>query len=167
MTQQSIVKLFGDRWNPGMGSSFGEQLHENIRAALTELRMNQILLRRITAAYEAEKKPPTAPPPPPACELPDCLANSPAMTALHLAADGAICWPEKPTRAFISNIVAYLNAVADVDKADLCRRLGVVIKARRDTRCWPCKHGRPVDAVSLFFNKPLFEQLAAAAAKVK
>lgn len=165
MIPKKIIDLFGDRWNPAGTSDF-ETLHNNIEAALDELRTSQILVRRLSAAHERERQPAAPPSPPTDRELPGKLAASPAICALDVAADGAICWPTKPTRAFLSNVVAYLNTV-DGDKQDFCRRLGVVLKARRDTRCWPCRGGRPVDAVTMFFSRPMFDQLAAAAGKVK
>ena len=165
MIPQKIIDLFGDRWNPA-GVSDTDTLIRNIEAALAELKTHQILVRRLSAAHERERQPAAPVPPATDRELPECLAKSPAICALNQAADGAICWPAKPTRAFMSNIVAYLNSVTDGDKVDFCRRLGIVVKARRDTKCWPSKNGAPVDAVSLFFNKPMFNQLANAAGKV-
>jgi len=166
MIPQKIIELFGDRWNPA-GISDTDILTRNIEAALAELRTNQILVRRLSAAHQRERQPAAPVPPATARKLPECLAKSPAMCALDQAADGAIVWPAKPTRAFLSNVVQYLGSVTDEDKQEFCRRLGIVIKGRRDNRCWPCKGGAPLDAVKMFFAPQIWCALVDAAKKVR
>lgn len=175
MIPSSIIKAFAGRYNPSAAVTEVEALRINIEHLVAELKSKEALLAmRVSIAKRelAEPQPAAVPQPPnPAAErvpsLPEQLRRSPALVAMDLAADGAIVWPAKPTRPWLSNVIAYMGAAPDSDKVELGRRLGVVIKARRLARCAPCRSGEPLDAGKLFFCRPMFDQLVAAAAKVR
>lgn len=169
MIPQKIVDAFAGRFDPALGANEADVLARNIEALAADLKIAESLLAMRVAVAQREQ---SEPPPPPAVRdttlgLPEQLAKSPALRALAAEAGPAIAWPRKPTRAFLSNVVAYINTTTDADKVELCRRLGVVIRARHLSRCWPCRDGKPLDAVQLFFSPQIFDQLVAAAAKVR
>lgn len=169
MLPRSIVEAFAGRWNPSLGATDVEQLRANIEALVADLRSAEALVNMGVAIAKREQDEP--PPPTPARDntlgLPEQLQKSPALCALAAAAQGSLAWPRNPTRAFLSNVVQYLSTTTDADKVEFCRRLGVVIRARHLSRCWPCREGQPLDAVKLFFSPQIFDQLVAAAAKVR
>lgn len=169
MIPQKIVDAFAGRFDPALGANEADVLARNIEALAADLKIAESLLAMRVAVAQREQ---AEPPPHPAVRdttlgLPEQLAKSPALRALAAEAGPALVWPRKPTRAFISNVVAFLDTTADPDKQELCRRLGVVIRARHISRCWPCREGQPLDAVKLFFSPQIFDQLVAAAAKVR
>jgi hypothetical protein len=169
MIPSSIIEAFAGRFDPRLGTTDAEVLARNIESLTADLRSAEALVAIGVSIAQREQ---SEPPPPPAVRdttlgLPEQLAKSPALRALAAEAGPAIAWPRKPTRAFLSNVVAYINTTTDADKVELCRRLGVVIRARHLSRCWPCRDGKPLDAVQLFFSPQIFDQLVAAAAKVR
>lgn len=174
MIPSSIIEAFAGRFDPRLGTTDAEVLARNIESLTADLRSAEALVAiGVSIAQREQSAAPTLPPapqppePPTTLGLPEQLAKSPALRALAAEAGPAIAWPRKPTRAFLSNVVAYINTTTDADKVELCRRLGVVIRARHLSRCWPCRDGKPLDAVQLFFSPQIFDQLVAAAAKVR
>lgn len=165
MIPKTILDAFGDRW------SWAHPEHEliscNVRSLVDDLNVAEALLRcqKIAATASPESTPPPAPER--TTELPSALSKSPAVSALHQAAAGSILWPVRPGRPFISQIVAFLREVNDPNKQEFARRMGIVIAARRRMKIWPCRDGRPLDSMGLFFNAKTWAALSKAACQVR
>lgn len=166
MIAKAILDAFGDRW------SWNYPEHDliscNVRSLVDDLNRAETLLRLYQKiATTASQESPPAQAPQRTTELPDALAKSPAICALHQAAGGSILWPVSPSRPFISQIAAFLREVTDPNKQEFARRMGVVIAARSRMKIWPCRDGRPIDAMGLFFNAKTWAALSKAACQVR
>ena len=166
MIPETILDAFGPRWSWNYPEH--DLLSSNVRALVDDLNRAETLVRlyqKIAATAAPESTP--APAPQRTTELPAALAKSPAVSALHQAADGSILWPVAPGRPFISQIAAFLREVANPDKQEFARRMGIVIAARRRMNIWPCRDGRPLDSMGLFFNAKTWAALSKAACQVR
>lgn len=166
MIPKPILDAFGDRWSWNYPEH--ELISRNVKSLVDDLNRAETLLRlyrKIAAPAYPESLPASAPQR--TTELPAALAKSPAISALHQAADGSILWPVSPGRPFISQIAAFLREVTEPNKQEFARRMGIVIAARSRMKIWPCRDGRPIDAMGLFFNAKTWAALSKAACQVR
>ena len=160
MISPRIIEAFGQHWNPAAEKE-SELISANVRdlvARLEILESERRVLRAVAANAPRREELRSA-------DLPPELAVSESARALHAAAGRALIWPARSGRPLTSRFMARLGLV-EGPKADFARRLGIVIKARFDSRCWPCSRGLPLDAAQLILSDGLWEKMAAAALKV-